>query len=234
MTDLRCSVDGCGCKLHARGWCAAHYKCWWATGDPLSSLVPDSPDLPGERWRPVPGWEGYYSVSDHGRVRSVARVINRSDGSTQRVKARVLRLGRGTKGRPIVILYASGQGLTQQVHRLVAAAFIGPCPPGLEVCHNNGDPTDNLLPNLRYDTRSENMFDKQRHGTDHQRNKVRCPWGHLLAAPNLVAVDARRGRRNCLACSRARGARQSAERRGVSVPDFQATADAYFARIMAA
>lgn len=42
------------------------------------------------------------------------------------------------------------------VHRLVAAAFLGPCPEGKEVDHINNIRTDNRLENLQYLTRSEN------------------------------------------------------------------------------
>jgi hypothetical protein len=236
VSDLTCAIDGCDRPRCARGWCRLHYGRWHQTGDALGSLVPDHPDdldLPGEHWLPIPGYEGLYAVSDLGRIRSLDRVITRrTDGRTQKVKGRVLRLSRSVKGRPIVILSASGQSRTRPVHRLVLLAFVGPCPPGLEACHNNGDRTDNRLSNLRFDTHSANILDRQRHGTDWQRNKVRCPSGHLLAAPNLVAAVVRRGRRNCLACGRARSSLGQARRRGETGFDFQATADAHYARIM--
>lgn len=38
-------------------------------------------------------------------------------------------------------------------------AFAGPCPIGLEVCHNDSNPTNNRLDNLRYDTRRSNRID---------------------------------------------------------------------------
>lgn len=51
------------------------------------------------------------------------------------------------------------------IHRLVLLAFVGPCPEGMEACHNNGRPEDNRLSNLRWGTRSENHLDKRKHGT---------------------------------------------------------------------
>lgn len=54
---------------------------------------------------------------------------------------------------------------TRMVHRLILEAFVGPCPPGMEACHWNGNPTDNRLENLRWDTPQENTNDKYRHGT---------------------------------------------------------------------
>jgi hypothetical protein len=43
-------------------------------------------------------------------------------------------------------------------------AFIGRPPAGEEVLHNNGDPTDNRIENLRYGTRTENILDVYRQG----------------------------------------------------------------------
>ena len=51
------------------------------------------------------------------------------------------------------------------VHRLVLEAFVGPCPPGMECCHNDGNPANNALSNLRWDTRGANIEDAVRHGT---------------------------------------------------------------------
>lgn len=50
-------------------------------------------------------------------------------------------------------------------HRLIALAFMGECPSGMEVCHNDGDPTNNNINNLRYGTRKDNMDDQRRLGT---------------------------------------------------------------------
>jgi hypothetical protein len=54
----------------------------------------------------------------------------------------------------------------------VAEAFYGRCPPGHEVCHEDGDGHNNRLSNLRYGTKASNQADKRRHGThqDGQRN----------------------------------------------------------------
>lgn len=51
------------------------------------------------------------------------------------------------------------------IHQLVAEAFIGPRPEGLETCHNDGDPTNNHVGNLRYATHAENAADMVKHGT---------------------------------------------------------------------
>ena len=50
------------------------------------------------------------------------------------------------------------------VHQLVVRAFVGEKPEGNVVLHVNGDPCDNRLENLRYDTQSENVLDVYRQG----------------------------------------------------------------------
>ncbi len=50
------------------------------------------------------------------------------------------------------------------VHRLVLEAFVGPCPPGLECCHEDGNSANNATTNLRWDTHQSNVADMVRHG----------------------------------------------------------------------
>lgn len=50
-------------------------------------------------------------------------------------------------------------------HLLILEAFRGPCPAGLEGCHNDGVPSNCRLGNLRYDTCKANLADRVRHGT---------------------------------------------------------------------
>jgi hypothetical protein len=51
------------------------------------------------------------------------------------------------------------------IHRLVLETFVGPCPEGMICCHNDGNPENNCLANLRWDTYLANEHDKHRHGT---------------------------------------------------------------------
>jgi hypothetical protein len=64
-----------------------------------------------------------------------------------------------------VNLSRSGQKSIRYIHSLVLEAFVGPRPPGLIGCHNDGDRTNNRLGNLRWDTYKANEADKVRHGT---------------------------------------------------------------------
>ena len=113
-----------------------------------------------EQWRPVIGWAGY-EVSDHGRVRSWKK-CRRSPGD---VLPRRLRTWNIPRGYEVVTLKERGRRSNEYVHTLVMASFVGPRPEGNQVCHWNGNESDNRVGNLRYDTPSNNQADCRRHGT---------------------------------------------------------------------
>lgn len=141
-----------------------------------------------EEWRDIEGHEGLYQVSNTGKVKSLR-------------SGKILKTESGEWGHQRVNLGRRERGL--RVHRLVLEAFVGPCPPGMECCHNNGDPSDNRVENLRWDTKKSNAADKRKHGNDPMLNRTHCPRGHPLEAPNLRAAGLLRGFRACLACDRA-------------------------------
>lgn len=158
-----------------------------------------------EKWLPVPGWEGWYEVSDHGRVRSLDRVVPHATTSTMASRGQMLRPSSDPYRRLRVNFWKNSVCHTHLVHRLVLEAFVGPCPPGMEACHWDDDPTNNHLSNLRWDTPSENELDKVRNGGHHMSQRTHCPRDHDLSEPNITAQARRDGRRECLACSRERG-----------------------------
>jgi len=123
-----------------------------------------------EHWLPIKGFEGLYEVSDHGRVRSLDRILpyQRIDQYSGREitvhrtrKGQLLRPGRKPSGHVSVAL---GRGHSVDVHILVLEAFVGPCPSEHESLHANDIPDDNRLVNLRWGTRSENLLDAVRNG----------------------------------------------------------------------
>lgn len=151
-----------------------------------------------EQWLPVVGYEGRYSVSNLGNVRSEPRVTVTSRGSWS--YPGVLLTPMDTKGRKIVTLTAADTSRKRlQVHRLVLEAFVGPAPEGTEALHWNDDASDNSLVNLRWGTASENMRDRVRNGRHHNARKVNCLRGHTLTGRNLLPAKTRQ----CKICSRA-------------------------------
>lgn len=148
-----------------------------------------------EEWRPVVGYEGAYEVSNLGRVRSLPRVVMRGANGPLPVRGRILKQVRSQE----VYRQVGIGGRPRRVHHLVAEAFIGPRPPGLEICHNNGDGADNRASNLRYDTKSANELDRVRHGTHHNANKTHCPREHEYTPENTTVYKDRRFCKTCAA-----------------------------------
>lgn len=118
-----------------------------------------------ETWKLVPGFASY-QVSDLGRVKSSARG-----------KPRILKTKPTKRGQLQVHL---GRKACRYVHRLVLEAFVGPCPEGMQGCHEDDVPSNNILTNLRWDTQLGNMADKIRNGKQ-QRGQGHC---------NAVLLDA--------------------------------------------
>jgi hypothetical protein len=128
-----------------------------------------------EEWLPIFGYEGLYEISNLGRLRGFPR--------------------KGTCGGPIKVptckatgykkirLYKNGIGKALAIHRIVLQAFVGPCPPGMEGCHNNGNKLDNRSLNLRWDTRVNNYADARAHGTAAKGNRN----GHAKLTYDIVA-----------------------------------------------
>jgi hypothetical protein len=124
-----------------------------------------------EVWKPVVGWEGFYSVSELGRVRSERRKVVRTDGKRYTVSERIIQPTVDRKGYERIYLRRPGESRNASVHRLVAEAFIGPLPPGMQTRHGPGGKRDNRVVNLCYGTPLENAADLERDGTKWQGGK---------------------------------------------------------------
>lgn len=102
-------------------------------------------------WRPIPCTAGAYLASSNGDIR----------------RARKLSVGRQVRTASVQIGKSNGYGLVNiqfgdkwkvvTVHSLIADAFIGPRPDGLQVNHKDGNKLNNSASNLEYVTRSGNM-----------------------------------------------------------------------------
>jgi hypothetical protein len=136
-----------------------------------------------EEWRPIPGFPGY-EVSNMGRVLS-----------HRRGRPRVLRQSPDGRRYQKVVLYREDLRATRPVHVLVALAFIGPRPAGLQIRHLDGNSDNNRPWNLKYGTPTENMQDRFRHGTNPEVNKTECrPGGHPYSDDNTYITPSAEGR----------------------------------------
>lgn len=133
---------------------------------------------PTVEYRDIPGFPGYQVGSD-GSVRSRWKAVGLGTGNGSRAAIgdcwRQLSIKVIPPGHVQVVL-TPGRHI-RLVHRLVLETFVGPCPQGMECCHNDGNPGNNAIGNLRWDTHQANENDKDRHGTRprgerHKRSKL--------------------------------------------------------------
>src|SRR3990167_1749868 len=103
-----------------------------------------------EIWKDVVGYEGLYSVSSFGCVKSHTCWAGQKDNFI--LKARVCR--RYFR----VTLYKNKISKSCFVHKLVAEAFIGDRPNGKQINHKDCDKLNNNVTNLEYVTPSENCL----------------------------------------------------------------------------
>jgi hypothetical protein len=93
-----------------------------------------------ERWLPVPGYAGFYEVSDLGNVVS----LRRASAAGGPLAAQL-----GTRGYRVVILSKYGRQRTIPVGRLVLSAFRGPAL-GRRARHGSKGKADDSLANLEW------------------------------------------------------------------------------------
>lgn len=135
-----------------------------------------------EIWKDIPGYGNHYQASSLGKIRSKDRIITKFSVLVGKVvkqnyKGRLLRNKPDKNGYIVVHLGVNKKKYNVQVGRLVLMAFCGMPEKDQECCHNNGNPSDNSIANLRWDTHFENNQDRVKHGTyargeDHHQSKL--------------------------------------------------------------
>lgn len=114
-----------------------------------------------EEWLPIAGWEGYYEVSNWGRVRSVDRyvpILRRHCKTYKYAMGQIRKLSLTQWQYLAVTLQASKKRrISYLVHVLVLEAFVGPRPIGYDCNHRDGNKSNNHVDNLAWVTHNENM-----------------------------------------------------------------------------
>lgn len=111
-----------------------------------------------EVWKPISGFESFYEVSSHGRVRSLPRIVGNRWGTAKGklVPGAIKAFSRNSQGYCSVHLYVAQRLHKFYAHRLVAIAFIENPRDLPQVNHLDGDKENNAAHNLEWCTPSEN------------------------------------------------------------------------------
>lgn len=115
-----------------------------------------------EIWKDILGYEGFYQISNMGRVRSLDRIIKRKDGGSFIKKGKVLIPSLTYFGYPIVVLYKNTKPKTHTVHKLMAISFLNhiPCGHKQVINHKDFNKLNNKLSNLEIISQRENTNKK--------------------------------------------------------------------------
>lgn len=136
-----------------------------------------------EEWRAVIGFEGFYEVSNLGRIKS----FHKRNGTTRKRILEPYQTGKYFG----VDLCRENKIARYKIHRLVAIHFIGPIPDGKEVNHLDGDKENNAISNLEYVTRLENVRHALRLGLRKLRAEdapnVKLNWSKVNEIRKLAA-----------------------------------------------
>lgn len=109
-----------------------------------------------EIWKDIPGYEGYYQVSNLGNFRSLNRIINYRRGLKRLYPGKNLLLEPTKDNYRRIVLMKENRKVRYMAHRIVAITFI-PNPNNLPyINHKDGCKSNNNVENLEWCTASEN------------------------------------------------------------------------------
>ena len=156
-----------------------------------------------EIWKDIQGYEGFYQISNLGRVKSLERIVHKNNGVIQTRKERIMAERVSTDGYYIAKLTLDGYSKSIAIHRLVAIHFI-PNPDNLpEVNHKDFDRTNNRVDNLEWCTHLENIryswaegHYKGRFGKDNPNYGNTVLKERFANNPELAQTLARKGKQN--------------------------------------
>lgn len=127
-----------------------------------------------EIWKDCKGYEGFYQVSNLGRVKSLERVRKNWTGGVWVQPEAILKPHKNHDGYlQLGLTTKHGTRKAERVHRLVAIAFIDNPDKLPEVNHKNGIRDDNRVENLEWVSHDDNI--RYTHATNrYNKNNVLC------------------------------------------------------------
>ena len=155
-----------------------------------------------EVWKPIPGFEGIYEISNLGRVMALERVVTFTDGRKRKYPKRLRKISVARGYPSIGLTDSTGYSKNYLLHRILAHVFIQPITGEDIVRHLNDIPSDYRLSNLAVGTQQENIDDLMRNGNHFQASKKECKHGHPFDEENTRI--SKQGGRLCRTCLNAR------------------------------
>lgn len=80
--------------------------------------------MENEIWKDIPGYEGYYQVSNYGRVKSMYFNAKKTLGYNIKINPKIIKNGVDRHGYLFVRLYLGDKIKRYSIHRLVALLFV--------------------------------------------------------------------------------------------------------------
>lgn len=102
-----------------------------------------------EIWKDILNYEGFYQVSNYGRVKSLNRVVEGRWGKAV-ISEKILKSRKSKKGYLYVALYLNGKCKNIKIHRLVAMTFIPNTLNLPQVNHKDENKENNKVDNLEW------------------------------------------------------------------------------------
>lgn len=108
-------------------------------------------------------------------------------------------------------------GIKGRVHRVAYAAYVGPIPKGMGVCHKCDNPKCFNPEHLFVGTQTDNNRDKALKGRarNGENEKTHCPQGHPYSGDNLYVVPGSK-HRLCRTCYIIRGKKRRQQKKEVA------------------
>lgn len=111
-----------------------------------------------ECWMPIIGYEGFYEVSNLGRIKSLKRDVPTRDNRIKHLKEKIIKPQADKKGYSHIVLHKGNIKTIKNIHRIVCETYHKE--KYFEkawVNHINGIKNDNRVSNLEFVTASENI-----------------------------------------------------------------------------
>ena len=144
-------------------------------------------------WRPIQGYEGLYSISYYGQIRSHDMLVNSRWGAKRLKKGRILKPIKDKNGYLQVYLCKNVRKKMAKAHRLVAQEFIPNPKNYLQMNHIDGIKSDNRVENLEWVTSKQNIIhayktglNKPASGENHGRGRAKLTKEKVLEIRSML------------------------------------------------